>query len=47
MRIEVSVLGIKKERGKLLAPITRGPLRLALPLSAGLLICGELVESAS
>jgi hypothetical protein len=46
MRIEVSVPGIKKERGKLPAPITRGPLRLVLPLSAGPPICGDLVEPA-
>ena len=47
MRIEVSVPGIEKERGKLPAPITGGPLRLVLPLAAGPLICGELVEPAS
>jgi hypothetical protein len=47
MRIEVSVPGIEKERGKLPPPITRGPLRLVLPLAAGPLICGELVEPAS
>lgn len=47
MRIEVSVPGIKKERGKLPTPIRRGPLRLVLPLAVGLLICGELVEPAS
>jgi hypothetical protein len=47
MRIEVSVPGIKKERGKLPAPITRGPPRLVLLLAAGPPICGELVELAS
>jgi|HubBroStandDraft_3_1064219.scaffolds.fasta_scaffold22148_3 hypothetical protein len=47
MRIEVSVPGIKKERGKLPAPITRGPPRLVLPLAARPPICGELVEPAS
>jgi hypothetical protein len=46
MRIEVSVPGIRKERGKLPAPITLGALRLALPLVAGPPICGELVAPA-
>ena len=43
MRIEVSVPGIRKERGKLPAPTTLAPPRLALPLAAGPPICGELV----
>ena len=43
MRIEVSVPGIRKERGKLPAPTTLGALKLALPLAAGPPICGELV----
>jgi hypothetical protein len=43
MRIDVSVPGIRKERGKLPAPRTLGALRLALLLSAGPPICGELV----
>ena len=33
MRIEVSVPGIRKERGKLPPPTTLGALRLALPLA--------------
>jgi hypothetical protein len=41
MRIEVSVPGIRKERGKLPAPTTLAALRLALPLVAGPPICGE------
>jgi len=46
MRIDVSVPGIRKERGKLPAPRTLGALRLALLLSAGPPICGELVGPA-
>ena len=46
MRIEVSVPGIRKERGKLLAPTTLGALRLGLPLAAGPLICAELAGPA-
>ena len=42
MRIEVSVPGIRKERGKLPPPTTLGALRLALPLAGRPLICGEL-----
>jgi len=46
MRIDVSVPGIRKERGKLPAPRTLRVLRLALLLSAGPPICGELVGPA-
>ena len=46
MRIEVSVPGIRKERGKLPAPITPGLLRLAFALTAGPPIWGELVDPA-
>ena len=42
MRIEVSVPGIRKERGKLPPPTTLGALRLALPLAGRPPICGEL-----
>jgi hypothetical protein len=35
MRIEVSVLGIRKDRGKLPAPTTLGPLTLASSPAAG------------
>jgi hypothetical protein len=38
MRIEVSVPGIKKERGKLPAPTTLEPLGLVSSLAAGRLI---------
>jgi hypothetical protein len=41
MRIEVSVPGIRKERGKLPPPTLRA-LRLALPLAGRPPICGEL-----
>ena len=43
MRIEVSVPGIRKERGKLPPPTTLGALELAVPLAAGPPICGELI----
>ena len=43
MRIEVSVPGIRKERGKLPAPTLRA-LRLGLPLAAGPPICAELAD---
>ena len=46
MRIEVSVPGIRKERGKLPAPTTLDALRLALLLAAGPPICDELVDPA-
>jgi len=46
MRIEVSVPGIRKERGKLPAPRSLGTLRFALLLAAGPPICGELVGPA-
>ena len=46
MRIEVSVPGIRKERGKLPPPTTLGALRLALPLAGRPLIWGELDGSA-
>jgi hypothetical protein len=46
MRIEVSVAGIKKERGKLPAPTTLGALRLGLPLATGPPICAELAGPA-
>jgi len=42
MRIDVSVPGIRKERGKLPPPTTLGALELAVPLAAGPPIC-ELV----
>jgi hypothetical protein len=45
MRIEVSVRGIRKERGKLPARTTFGPLRLASPL-AGPPTWGELVDAS-
>lgn len=44
MRIEVSVPGIRKERGRLPAPTILGALRLGLPLAAGPPICAELWE---
>ena len=46
MRIEVSVPGIRKERGKLPAPTTLAALRLGLPLAAGPPICAELAGPA-
>jgi hypothetical protein len=46
MRIDVSVPGIRKERGKLPAPATLPTLRLAVPLAAGPPICGALVGPA-
>jgi hypothetical protein len=46
MRIEVSVPGIRKERGKLPAPTTLEALRLGLPLAAGPPICAELAGPA-
>ena len=46
MRIEVSVPGIRKERGKLPAPTTFGALRVGLPLTAGPPICAELAGPA-
>ena len=46
MRIEVSVPGIRKERGKLPAPTTLAALRLGLPLAAGPPICTELAGPA-
>jgi hypothetical protein len=46
MRIEVSVPGIRKERGKLPAPTTLGALRLGLALAAGPPICAELAGPA-
>ena len=46
MRIEVSVPGIRKERGKLPAPTSLGALRLGLPLAAGPPICAELAGPA-
>ena len=46
MRIEVSVPGINKERGKLPAPTTLGALRLGLPLATGPPICAELAGPA-
>ena len=46
MRIDVSVPGIRKERGKLPAPATLPALRLAVPLAAGPPICGALVGPA-
>jgi hypothetical protein len=42
MRIDVSVPGIRKERGKLPAPITLAALTLGVPLPAGPPICAEL-----
>jgi hypothetical protein len=46
MRIEVSVPGIRKERGKLPAPTTLAAPRLGLPLAAGPPICVELAGPA-
>jgi hypothetical protein len=46
MRIEVSLPGIRKERGKLPAPTTLEPPRLALPLAAGPPIWGKMVDPA-
>jgi len=46
MRIEVSVPGITKERGKLPAPITLEAQRFAASVVAGPPICGELVGAA-
>ena len=46
MRIDVSVPGIRKERGKLPAPATLPSLRLAVPLTAGPRICSVLVGPA-
>jgi hypothetical protein len=46
MRIEVSVPGIRKERGKLPAPTTLDALRVGLPLAAGPPICAELAGPA-
>jgi hypothetical protein len=46
MRIEESVPGIGKERGKLPAPTTLGALRLGPPLAAGPPICAELAAPA-
>ena len=44
MRIDVSVPGIGKERGKLPAPTTLAALRLGVPLAAGPPICAELAD---
>jgi hypothetical protein len=46
MRIEVSVPGIRKARGKLPAPTTLAAPRLGLSLPAGPLICAELAGPA-
>jgi hypothetical protein len=46
MRIEVSVPGIRKERGKLPAPTTLGALSLGLSLPAGPPTCAELAGPA-
>jgi hypothetical protein len=46
MRIEVSVPGIRKERGKLPAPTTLAALWLGLPLAARPPICAELTGPA-
>ena len=46
MRIDVSVPGIRKERGKLPAPATLPTLRLTVPLATGPPICGALVGPA-
>jgi hypothetical protein len=46
MRIDISVPGVRKERGKLPAPATLPSLRLAVPLAAGPRICGALVGRA-
>jgi hypothetical protein len=43
MQIDVSVPGIRKERGKLPAPATLPTLRLTVPLATGPPICGALV----
>jgi len=42
MRIDVSVPGIRKERGKLPAPATLPMRRLTVPLASGPPICCEL-----
>jgi hypothetical protein len=47
MRIEVSVPGIRKERGKLPAPTTLAALRLGLPLAAGPPTGAEVGESVA
>jgi hypothetical protein len=47
MRIEVSVPGIRKDRGKLPAPTTLEPLRLASLLAAGAPVWGEMVDPPS
>ena len=44
MLIEVSVPGIRKDRGKLPAPTTLEPLRLAFPLAVGPLIWGKITD---
>jgi hypothetical protein len=46
MRIEVSVPGITKDRGKLPGPTTLEPLRLVSSLAAGRPIWGEVVDVA-
>jgi hypothetical protein len=46
MRIEVSVPGISKERGKLPAPTALGALELAVSLAAEPPICDQLVGPA-
>ena len=46
MRIEVSVPGIRRERGKLPAPTALGRLSSQLPLAAGPPTCGELIGPA-
>jgi hypothetical protein len=46
MRTEVLVLGIRKERGKLPAPTTPGPLTLVASPAAGGPIWGEPVNAA-
>jgi hypothetical protein len=46
MRIEVSVRGIRKERGKLPAPTTLAAPRLGLPLADRPPICAELAGPA-
>jgi hypothetical protein len=46
MRIDVSVPGIRKERGKLPAPATLPTLRLTVPLATGPPIYGALVGPA-
>jgi hypothetical protein len=46
VRIEISVPGIRKDRGKLPAPTILGPLTLARSPAAELPIRGQLIDAA-